>query len=181
MAITPIETRYAGCRFRSRLEARWAVFYDGCGISWKYESQGYYVDTPAGRIKYLPDFLLDDCGQWAEVKGYLDEQGMERLFNLACGIARCGHGNDIVVFGDIPRQRSILWPVQLHFHQERLWGVPWDPYAVGCPLGRPRVAIAPSEEMAAHLTDGFPFGRPEWAEDGLDAARQARFEWGERG
>lgn len=32
MASTPtiraIETRYAGCRFRSRLEARWAVFFD---------------------------------------------------------------------------------------------------------------------------------------------------------
>lgn len=28
MTITAIETRYAGCHFRSRLEARWAVFFD---------------------------------------------------------------------------------------------------------------------------------------------------------
>lgn len=26
--LTPIETWYASCRFRSRLEARWAVFFD---------------------------------------------------------------------------------------------------------------------------------------------------------
>ena len=53
-AVRPIETRYAGCRFRSRLEARWAVFLDTVGVRWEYEAEGY--DTPAG--PYLPDFLL---------------------------------------------------------------------------------------------------------------------------
>jgi hypothetical protein len=37
----PIETRYAGCRFRSRLEARWAVFFDRLGIAWEYEPEGF--------------------------------------------------------------------------------------------------------------------------------------------
>jgi hypothetical protein len=41
------------------------------------------------------------------------------------------------------------------------------------------VEVTPA--MAAHLTDGFPFGHPDWAEDGLDAARQAQFEYGQRG
>lgn len=50
----PIETHYAGCRFRSRLEARWAVFFDTLGIQWEYEFQGY--DLPSGW--YLPDFWL---------------------------------------------------------------------------------------------------------------------------
>lgn len=63
--IKPIETRYAGCRFRSRLEARWAVFFDRAGVRWEYEPQGFVVD---GR-PYLPDFLLTDCGTWVEVKG----------------------------------------------------------------------------------------------------------------
>ncbi len=36
--IKPIETRYAGCRFRSRLEARWTVFFDHLGIEWEYEA-----------------------------------------------------------------------------------------------------------------------------------------------
>ena len=49
-----IETRYAGCHFRSRLEARWAVFLDALKIEWQYEPQGF--ELPSGR--YLPDFYL---------------------------------------------------------------------------------------------------------------------------
>lgn len=67
MSITPLETRYAGCRFRSRLEARWAVFFDHLGIKWEYEPQGYAV----GRNKqpYLPDFRLPELDTLVEVKG----------------------------------------------------------------------------------------------------------------
>jgi len=36
-----IPTRYAGCHFRSRLEARWAVFFDRLGVAWQYEPEGY--------------------------------------------------------------------------------------------------------------------------------------------
>jgi hypothetical protein len=31
--LRPIETRYRGFRFRSRLEARWAVFFDAAGAA----------------------------------------------------------------------------------------------------------------------------------------------------
>lgn len=66
--IQPIETRYAGHRFRSRLEARWAVFMDHLQVPWEYEPQGYMVDgTP-----YLPDFLVwpnTDLAFWLEIKG----------------------------------------------------------------------------------------------------------------
>ncbi len=41
--ITAIETHYKGFRFRSRLEARWAVFFDTVGIEWQYEPQGFEV------------------------------------------------------------------------------------------------------------------------------------------
>ncbi|MFF7845354.1 hypothetical protein ACFZC6_42430 [Streptomyces ossamyceticus] len=67
--IQPIETRYKGYRFRSRLEARWAVFMDHLGLAWDYESQGYLVDGKP----YLPDFLVrpdDKEGAfWLEIKG----------------------------------------------------------------------------------------------------------------
>src|SRR5699024_644264 len=63
----PIQTRYAGCHFRSRLEARWAVFFDRLGIEWQYEPQGFVL--PGGR-HYLPDFLLVESGTWIEVKGH---------------------------------------------------------------------------------------------------------------
>ncbi|MFF9861127.1 PDDEXK family nuclease [Streptomyces tendae] len=68
MAIQPIETRYKGHRFRSRLEARWAVFMDHLGVPWQYEPQGYVVDGQP----YLPDFLVwpdTDCAFWLEIKG----------------------------------------------------------------------------------------------------------------
>lgn len=67
MTIKAIETSYAGCRFRSRTEARWAVLFDALKIRWEYELEGF--ELPSGR--YLPDFLLPDYfprGVWFEVK-----------------------------------------------------------------------------------------------------------------
>jgi hypothetical protein len=177
--IRAIETHYDGYKFRSRLEARWAVFFNKVNIEWEYEPQGLELKTPAGRIRYLPDFWLG-TGQWAEVKGYLDVDAMRRLYAIGCGLAECGQGNDLVVFGDVPRLGDMKWPVQLHFHEKVLWGVPWIPEE-GCPMRRPHVRITPDQMMAERLTDGFPFGTPDWAEDGLSAARQARFEWGQSG
>jgi hypothetical protein len=65
MTIQAIETRYAGCRFRSRLEARWAVFFDTLGVPWEYEPEGFDLDG----LWYLPDFYLPDLDTWFEVKG----------------------------------------------------------------------------------------------------------------
>jgi ribosomal protein S27E len=53
----PIQTEYKGYRFRSRLEARWAVFFDKIGIKWQYEPEGFVLKS--GK-KYLPDFYLPD-------------------------------------------------------------------------------------------------------------------------
>jgi hypothetical protein len=64
-AIKPIETRYSGHRFRSRLEARWAVFLDELGIFWEYEKEGYVL--PDGQ-HYLPDFWLPDANCFLEIK-----------------------------------------------------------------------------------------------------------------
>ena len=66
--IKAIETRYKGYRFRSRLEARWAVFFDALGISWEYEPEGFDLG-PAGY--YLPDFKLklpSGLVTWCEIK-----------------------------------------------------------------------------------------------------------------
>ena len=48
-----IETEYKGYRFRSRLEARWAVFFDACGVRWEYEPEGIILSDGSW---YLPDF-----------------------------------------------------------------------------------------------------------------------------
>lgn len=68
MSIPSIQTRYGGCYFRSRLEARWAVFFDALGVDWEYEPEGF--ETSIGR--YLPDFRIqvpdDGYSYWFEVK-----------------------------------------------------------------------------------------------------------------
>lgn len=68
--VRAIETRYAGHRFRSRLEARWAVFFDALRIEWEYEPQGFVIGDGTGATRnYLPDFRLTATGTWVEVKG----------------------------------------------------------------------------------------------------------------
>lgn len=62
--IKPIETVYKGYRFRSRLEARWAVFFDTLGLKWEYEKEGFDIN---GKW-YLPDFYLPDLDLWIEIK-----------------------------------------------------------------------------------------------------------------
>lgn len=64
--IRAIPTSYAGCSFRSRLEARWAVFFDTLNIPWEYEPQGYVLSDGDW---YLPDFWLPSLETWFEVKG----------------------------------------------------------------------------------------------------------------
>lgn len=65
MNLKAIETEYHGYLFRSRLEARWAVFLDALRIPWDYEQEGF--DLP-GVGYYLPDFRLLDQDLWLEIK-----------------------------------------------------------------------------------------------------------------
>lgn len=46
-------TVYKGIRFRSKLEARWAVFFDALGVTWEYEPA---IESVKG--EYVPDFLM---------------------------------------------------------------------------------------------------------------------------
>ncbi|MEK4501196.1 hypothetical protein [Bacillus sp. FSL R12-0069] len=81
MNIKPIETIYKGYRFRSRLEARWAVFFDTLGIEWKYENEGYDLGELGW---YLPDFEIKfDFGYgqeywFVEVKHTNDGEAFEK-------------------------------------------------------------------------------------------------------
>lgn len=97
--LKPIETHYAGCRFRSRIEARWAVFFDRLGLPWEYEPQGF--DLPSG--PYLPDFLLGSPGGnriWWEVKGLTPTDHERQLcWELVCA----SHQNAYLAHGAIPR------------------------------------------------------------------------------
>jgi hypothetical protein len=81
--IKAIETRYKGYRFRSRLEAKWAIFFDSLGVAWEYEKEGFELPN---REYYLPDFWLPDMQLWAEVKPKdLTDREMRKLVTLAEG------------------------------------------------------------------------------------------------
>lgn len=69
--IQAIETQYKGYRFRSRLEARWAVFFDALNIEWEYEKEGYDLGKTGW---YLPDFWLPKQKTFLEVKPKLTDQ-----------------------------------------------------------------------------------------------------------
>ena len=168
MAPSSLETVYAGKLFRSRLEARWAVFMDAAGIEWIYEAT--WLETPFGN--WLPDFQLTD-GRWVEVKGRLSPNEHLRLLLLAQAVGGCEVGQDTVVLGHLPDD-DWHWPVQLHTCKADLWAVPWV-LSPGCPLAAasPRV---PAERITAEvLLSGLMSGQPRWAEEPLAAARSARF------
>ena len=57
-------TKYKGTAYRSRLEAKWANFFDALGVKHWYEPEA--VETIYGG--YLPDFWLPQVCLWAEVK-----------------------------------------------------------------------------------------------------------------
>lgn len=59
-----IDTRYNGHHFRSRLEARWAVFMDTLNIGFRYEHEGFDLNG----VWYLPDFWLPTLDVWIEIK-----------------------------------------------------------------------------------------------------------------
>lgn len=98
--IKPIETVYNGYRFRSRLEARWAVFFDALGITYKYEKEGYDLGEAGW---YLPDFWLPDLGTFVEVKG--QKPSSEDLMKLR-GLALSGA--KLILVGDIPQVGKLM-------------------------------------------------------------------------
>jgi len=51
--IKALPSFYAGVKFRSRMEARWARYFDLIGVEWEYEPEGYAL--PSGN--YCPDFF----------------------------------------------------------------------------------------------------------------------------
>lgn len=198
--IKAIETTYAGCRFRSRLEARWAVFFDHVGLKWRYEPEGLEFDG----VRYLPDFqvfglssvdLGSDEPMFVEVKGLMDTEGARKVVGLA------QRGHPVLVVGDIPRP-GVGGPHFVYFRENLAYvkRVGANPNGVSAHL----VAIGPHCEL-------YPCGWPEapvWEDTGMcrpvdlvnsvgdhtgwitpfplideafQAARSARFEHGDSG
>jgi hypothetical protein len=100
--IQAIPTRYAGCHFRSRLEARWAVFFDALGIRWQYEPEGF---VGWNEVFYLPDFHLTDLNVYVEVKGTDEALRADGVKLASCidyestPLSKAG----LLILGNIPR------------------------------------------------------------------------------
>ena len=94
-----IPTEYKGYLFRSRLEARWAVFLDTLGIRWEYEPEGLILSDGT---YYLPDFYLIDFHLYFEVKRKglrYTEEGKEAIQKISDGM-RTDSWAGLICFGD---------------------------------------------------------------------------------
>ena len=97
-----IPTVYQHMRFRSRLEAKWAKFFDLCGWRWSYE--------PFDLDGWIPDFAIGDRLQTlVEIKPVMsvdeiDETTWSKLVRAAEDRAERGLSYKIFVFGADPVQ-----------------------------------------------------------------------------
>ena len=173
----PIPTHWKGYFFRSRLEARWAVFLETLQLHWRFEPQGF--ELPSGR--YLPDFFLRlhpealadhqpaGSGYWVEIKPDGEPSDTEK--RLLVELARETGHNAFLVAGS-------PWPGQFD-----VWKALRD-YGDGRPAElvlRERTGVyggMPSEWLLCDRGHDLGFGVDPY--DAYRRARGARFEHGER-
>lgn len=127
-----IDTEYKGYLFRSRLEARWAIFFDEMGIKWQYEPAGYETEGWEGKwkgkkVKYLPDFFLPELKLHVEVKGSVeqlkkDSERLEQILDFGSPLPDfddsldCTTGRGLLILGEIPVVNTSLGYAEIVFH-----------------------------------------------------------------
>lgn len=169
-----IETIYRGNKYRSRLEARWAVFFDNLGIKYEYEQEGYILSNGS---KYLPDFFLPtfcyhgmyvevkpECGDFSKAIQFAKEAQKEiwlaegtpaiRAYNVFCALPYEGELFEPYIYAGIP-------------NADQAEG---DNRMFGCP-GYENKDLSIPEEYISCLGNTFIVA--------VQAARFARFEHGE--
>lgn len=125
-----IPTVFDGIKFRSRLEARWAVFFKKIGIEYEWEPESFDL----GETAYIPDFYLSNFGGgiYCEIKPVGGDFSKAWLFaeKTKLGIWLCEGppgfrtyiylkfmGEDVVDFTVIPMYDH-------GFYEKRFW---WEP------------------------------------------------------
>ena len=196
MTIKPIETFYNGYRFRSRLEARWAVFFDTLGIRYQYEPEGFVLSDGT---YYLPDFYLPDFKFWVEVKGVMDEESKRKIDLFADSLN--WKKSRLWILRDIPNTSGCFWKDDLP--EDAFWVFAKDaadgPYLPcicpgcgevgiefdgrgwrvdGCTLEDTMFLVYPDAGSIHHEDKGYSYEAPKIVR-AYAAARQARFEHGE--
>lgn len=200
--IKAIETYYNGYRFRSRLEARWAVFFDAMDIEYQYEPEGFVGldDTP-----YLPDFYLPNEHIFVEVKG-TDEALQKDADKIMAAIdfQATPISDGLIILGDIPNPDLIKWgniPMFTYLYWERGVCIEYAAFVdEKILLGNEAIIKNIFKYMdgyADYFASGGELPQPastkcKWTQSDLrsfnfytlqkayETARQARFEHGER-
>ena len=106
-----IETTFNGYKFRSRLEARWAVFFYKLGLDYEYEKEGFELNwnTSDGHFYYLPDFWIPAWNAFVEIKGEEPtEDELEKCQSLRDGDYGRKSKKVIMFIGD-PMSQKGLW------------------------------------------------------------------------
>ena len=198
-----IETEYKGLKFRSRLEARWAVFFDKLKIAYQYEAQGY----EANGFRYLPDFYLPDLKDYVEVKGTTaamrdEARRMYGFVNESSPLPGFADGDSsLIVLGEVPEASGhnvIYHPVfmvdkgsavrrytaAMSFDNNGMF-IPTSNSISDWIIGVGERKTESSPESSCWTVEPFvskvenPFIGGEKVVEAYRAARQARFEYGE--
>jgi len=201
----PIETVYNGYRFRSRNEARWAVFFDTVALPYEYETEGFVLND---HTRYLPDFWLPSLKLWVEIKpdednlvsiisnpGILDTSVLDKLrssktFNLMRQFRRSQEWPIACILGQPGGHRIFFFGWDLsdssggEFECDNAtWCVANGQVTLDVHIkssGREIYADSLYGQCLEHFTYARDYGynlRP--VKDALKKARQARFEHGE--
>lgn len=157
MTIKAIETHWNGYRFRSRLEARWAVFFTALQMDWEYEPEGF--ETEYGW--YLPDFFMmhnANRGPYVEIKAIdFTDKELAKLEEVCTSQGAWG----MALWGAPGRHRWIEIHKECGAIKEGLSGSDAQTFLTAL---NPRF-VTPDFEYAVHF--------------GVRCARSARFEHGE--
>jgi hypothetical protein len=179
-----ITTRYKGYNFRSRLEARVAVFFDQLGVRWDYEPEGFELGNG---LRYLPDFWLPDWDMWVEVKpGEPDEVALEKASRLVS----FGEKPIFITSGLPDRNGVLIYP------DNNYWAVTVPAFAY-FDAAPPLILSFPEapEEIIEHRCKKIRLHQVRFdadsaakgahlrgkVEEAIHAARSARFEFGQEG
>lgn len=168
-SIKAIPTLWRGRHYRSRLEARWAVFFDTMGLELVYEPEGFELSDGT---RYLPDFYLPQVKWFAEVKPVFSATSDNKAFRFSqlTGLSSLilDHSPALRSYTGLQRLEGAtepsnvefsldVWTFRKAFAEGRLWS---DPDYIGMQLSDDDLGMAFSPRY----------------QSGVLAANTARFE-----
>lgn len=179
MQLQVIETPFDGILFRSRLKARWAVFFKTLGIPYEYEPEKF--KTAAGL--FCPDFWLPREGRYVHISREESDYVNKLCQHLALG---SGYSVLYVVGSPWPDEYRIIEYIASRGEEEGL--EPGEPSCTLGMFGEDRKAdeclwLLDDNGYACSLTpsdhpkhgDGYPMTDTEWLNRAYSAARGKRF------